>query len=69
MQGSKWLGINPPKITYIQLYTIVMLLNCLPADIGLVDAFGVVEEKVRDALALDKLERPGEYPLVKFGTF
>ena len=46
-----------------------MLLNCFPADVGLVDAFGVVEEKVRDALALDKLERPGEYSLVKFDTF
>ena len=46
-----------------------MPLNCLPADVGLVDAFGVVEEKVRDALALDKLERPGECSLVKFDKF
>ena len=31
-----------------------------PADVGLVDAVGVVEKEVRHALALDELERPGD---------
>ena len=37
-----------------------------PADVGLVDAVGVVEKEVRHALALDELECPEKRSTVPF---